>query len=286
MAMKPIERQDRLGTLLLMVLLTLVVLMVWWAIEQKAPTKPISTGKVHTTYSKDSTTQQNGWHPRPFNPNTANEELLREIGFSDYHIRNLMRYRNKGGQWRSVAHFQKLYGLTPEDFELLRPYIQLPQTHERYQRPRAQAEVKQDFVPRYEAIEKLQVGEQIDLSTADTSLLKRIPGIGSGFAKRIVAHRTALGGFTSVEQLYEITDLPADIANYCYLSTTKVKTLDVNTASYGQLIRHPYLTAAQVHAIITYRDQYGRFRTLQQLLGILPATEAERTRLLPYLVCL
>ena len=54
------------------------------------------------------------------------------------------------------------------------------------------------YVPKYPE------GTVIDLNQADTASLKRIPGIGSGLARMIVAYRNRLGGFYSVSQLQEI----------------------------------------------------------------------------------
>lgn len=42
---------------------------------------------------------------------------------------------------------------------------------------------------------KYPEGTLVDLSEADTTELKKIPGIGSGIARMIVAYRKRLGGF-------------------------------------------------------------------------------------------
>ena len=44
----------------------------------------------------------------------------------------------------------------------------------------------------------------IDLNTADTTLLKQLPGIGGAFAKWIVNYREKLGGYCETEQLLEV----------------------------------------------------------------------------------
>ena len=41
----------------------------------------------------------------------------------------------------------------------------------------------------------------VELNSADTTILQKIPGIGSSFSKRIVKYRALLGGFYTVEQL-------------------------------------------------------------------------------------
>lgn len=89
---------------------------------------------------------------------------------------------------------------------------------------------------------KLKPGATIDLNTADTTLLKRIPGIGSSFARRIVKYRDLLGGYYVVEQLQEVYGMDRERydAIYPYFTVgTAVRplTLTIDSISY-----HPYLS--------------------------------------------
>jgi competence ComEA-like helix-hairpin-helix protein len=64
----------------------------------------------------------------------------------------------------------------------------------------AQKNVSSDF-PR---TEKYPPGTVVDLNTADTTVLKKVPGIGSVYARRIVACRNRLGNFHTIAQLREV----------------------------------------------------------------------------------
>ena len=55
-----------------------------------------------------------------------------------------------------------------------------------------------------QASNKFPAGTVIELNQADTLTLKKIPGIGSTFARRIVGYRELLGGFYTVHQLAEV----------------------------------------------------------------------------------
>ena len=50
--------------------------------------------------------------------------------------------------------------------------------------------------------------EMVELNSADTTRLKMLRGIGSGYAKMIVAYREKLGGFYKAEQLLEVYKFP------------------------------------------------------------------------------
>ena len=39
--------------------------------------------------------------------------------------KNILRYRNKGGKFRRVEDFRKVYGLTQEQYATLQPYIRI-----------------------------------------------------------------------------------------------------------------------------------------------------------------
>lgn len=80
------------------------------------------------------------------------------------------------------------------------------------------------------------------MNTADTTLLKRIPGIGSGIAKRIVAYRNRLGGFYRVEQLREIEYVTPEMNEWFEVSSTdSLVKIPVNKASLERLRNHPYM---------------------------------------------
>lgn len=130
---------------------------------------------------------------------------------------------------------------------------------------------------------KLLAGQTIDLNTADTTLLKRVPGIGSSRARAIVRYRERLGGFYSLQQLLEIPNLPSSCQAYLTVRSQDIQRLDLNNCSLQQLMRHPYLNFQQAKAIVEYRRKYGPLTTLQPLVvsGVFNQTEIERLE--PYI---
>ena len=152
-------------------------------------------------------------------------------------------------------------------------------------RPRTWPRLPQRTTDR-QATEKFPVGTIVELNQADTLTLKKIPGIGSTFARRIVGYRELLGGFYTVEQLAEVYGIDEERYNslspWFKVDTTRIRPLPVNQLSYKELLRHPYLNSSQVRQL----DRLRRKAPLQSwndfiLLEELSTVDYQRLR--PYL---
>lgn len=204
----------------------------------------------------------------PFDPNMADSTELLALGQETWQVRNIYKYRAKGGVFRRKEDFGRVYGLTNKQYRDLAPLIRIgsdyqPYTSRGYQNvPYDEAP---DSVPGRRFPAKLRQGERIDLNDADTVLLLKVPGIGPYFARQIVHNRKMLGGFYSVRQLLEIQDMPEEALPYFEVNPAKVHRLNVNKLSLVELRRHPYINYYQAKAIVDYRRLYGEIHDMGQL---------------------
>ncbi len=140
--------------------------------------------------------------------------------------------------------------------------------------------------PRYPRVEKLGEGETISLNSTDTVEWKKIPGIGTVYASRIVKYRERLGGFVRKEQLMEVygvdRELYARIAPYIKTGGS-LRKMGVNQLEFKELLRHPYLSYKQVQAIVNLRRRKGRIDSIQELGMLDEFTSDDIYRLEPYL---
>lgn len=116
--------------------------------------------------------------------------------------------------------------------------------------------------------EKLKKGEAIELNKADTSGLKKIPGIGIGYANRIVKYRNLLGGYVSLSQLKEVYGLDDDLYERITPYITiggGVRKIEINTISFDDLKRHPYINYKQASIIVDLRERKGKIDSLDRL---------------------
>ena len=132
-------------------------------------------------------------------------------------------------------------------------------------------------------------GYTVDLNSADTAELMRVPRIGSVRAGQIVRYRKRLGGYTSVSQIAEAcanmdsTELSLAAA-HLLAEVDSVRKIHVNRSSVERLDRHPYISFYQARALYEYRwNKGGCIDSISELLTLPEFTPADVTRLAPYL---
>ena len=139
----------------------------------------------------------------------------------------------------------------------------------------------------YPVSEKLTEGTIIEINASDTTQLKKIPGIGSSFAKRIVGYRTILGGYYRIEQLQEVygmyEELYEKITPYLEINPDSIKTISANTASIDKLKAHPYLNFYQAKAIVEMRKKKGELKSIDELSLLEEFTADDLERIKHYL---
>lgn len=217
-----------------------------------------------------------------FNPNTADSVQLRRLGLPAFVVRNILRYREKGGRFRTPESFARIYGLEEKQYLLLKPYIRIPEEDKGDSDSLYGSEVwsVEENVKR---IEKYPAGTLISLNEADTSQLKRVPGIGSGIANRIVAYRNRLGGFTQVRQLQEIPYVDTCLNKWFVIKGVPFRKIRVNKDGLDKLRNHPYMDFYKAKAILEYRRKRGKIKGLSRLSLFEEFTEKDLQRLSPYL---
>ncbi len=217
-----------------------------------------------------------------FDPNSADSTQLLRLGLRPWQVRNIYKYRAAGGVYRKKEDFARLYGLDAKTYRELEPYIQISPDYApaaSLVKERATREPS-DSTP--QRPRKLLAGETIPLNHADTTLLQRVPGIGSYWARRIVAYRQLIGGFHSREQLKDLEGFPVNALAFMEVDDIALKKININTATLRQLQQHPYINFHRAKAIVDYRRLKGPISNLQQLQLLRDFTPDILERLEPY----
>ena len=215
----------------------------------------------------------------PFDPNTADSTQLLRLGLQPWQVRNIYKYRANGGVYRKKEDFARLYGLTVKQYRELEPYIQISKDYQpaatlvdganrsyeanRANRANGTNGGKGKDSLRYPV--KIGENEHVALNTADTTELRKVPGIGVYYAKEIVRYGKWLGGFVSVNQLDEIEGFPQEAKKYFVIQHASPKKLNVNKLSLQELRKHPYINYYMAKTIVDYRRLHGDIKSLEDL---------------------
>lgn len=186
-----------------------------------------------------------------FNPNTATVEELCRLGFSQKQAQSIENYRAKGGRFNRKEDFAKSFVVSDSIFRRLQPYIDIPQT---------------------------------DLNLADSAAFDALPGVGGWFAKKMIEHREALGGYSYKEQLMDIYRFTRDkylaLEDLVTVSEEHVTPYPLWTLPLDSLRRHPYIKDYETaRFIVLYRENSDKEdMTVEGLLksGILTPDSADR----------
>lgn len=228
-----------------------------------------------------------------FDPNTADSTQLLQLGLRPWQVRNIYKYRAKGGRYRQKEDFAMLYGLTLEHYRRLEPYIRIkPEVmardvikRARPHSPKANVPVTTQSLPEHSTITptKISQGKLIDINTADTAELKRIPGIGSYFARRIVELRQRRQAFLSPDELLTIRNFPETALTYMTASQNFAK-IHINHSSLQQLKAHPLINHTQATDILRFRRLNGNIRSVTDISNLPSFNSEQLARLEPFLL--
>jgi competence protein ComEA len=196
-----------------------------------------------------------------FDPNTLSSDRWKKLGIREKTIATIQKYLSKGGHFHKAEDLKKIYGIYPEEYAILEPYIKIePINNNTDQYPKTEFKKNQSF----------NRPVAVDINAADTAAFISLPGIGNKLALRIVNFRDKLGGFYSIDQIGEVYGLPDStfqkLKSYLTLKTlTLLKKFNINSATKDEMKSHPYLKWNLANAIVEYRNQHGNFSSLDDL---------------------
>ncbi len=219
----------------------------------------------------DKSIMQNELNPFPFNPNNLSEELWKKIGLTEKQIKSIKNYEAKGGKFYKKEDLKKMYSISEEEYSILEPYITIPQ----------------DTTRKWEKPKNLFAEQSVEINSADTFQLQKIPGIGESLARRIFKQREKLGGFYSLEQLKEVWGIDssrlAKISKYFTIDKSKIKKININTIEAKELVKHPYLDFYMAKSIVVHRNKNGKYRSVTEIKNATLIYDELYNKLAPYL---
>lgn len=223
-----------------------------------------------------------------FDPNEVSADSLELLGLPIFLADRIDNYRLAGGSFRKEDDLKKIYGFPDSLYDQLAPYVIF-----RKSAPVAVSKVSRSDKEDAVVVEKENREEMpievllVNLNVADTTDLKRLYGIGSVYARRIIKYRALLGGFVSKEQLkevYGISDtLFLSISNQLTIVDSTLQKISINVATFKEINAHPYISYEQTKEIFNAKSRIGKYKTAADLLNLKSFDSTQVLRALPYI---
>lgn len=210
--------------------------------------------------------------PFTFDPNNLPDDKWKELGMTDKQIKVIKNFESKGGKFYKKEDLKKLYCISQNEYEILEPYIQI--SSQRFENSPFKEYKKTQTVI-------------LEVNTATEEDLEKLKGIGQYLSKSIIKYRELLGGFYKAEQLLEVYHLDsvkyALIKPQISIDAQYTRKIDVNTAEFDVLKKHPYIGYNVALSLTNYRKVHGKFKKLPEIKKSALITDALYQKISPYL---
>lgn len=309
------DRRERRGTYVLSVVVLLLLLV---RITLLRPGKvPDNLAPLPVPMTEDLAGSQPEAALFSFDPNSISYEDLLKLGLTGKQAHTLVNYRSSGARFRWPEELGRVYGIDSATVARLIPYIHIRDDYAvrsgdnsstgsyvrggdnsgtgSYVRSGDNSGTggstggRKETVPvSVRATDGADIPEAIDLNLCTAEDLVTLPGIGPVLSVRIIRYRSLLGGFVSTGQLTEVygldTSVVKQIAGRLTLTFDSVRALLPDSATFGELARHPYLGYEAARQITRYRRMTDEPLTLGELVekGVITHRQAER--IAPYVL--
>ena len=222
----------------------------------------------------------------PFNPNYITDYKGAQLGMSLVEIDRLLAFRKTGEFINSRKEFQKVTTISDSLLNSISPYFKFPDwVVERNQN--IQLSTSRDT--RLFAKKSKYILTSTDINLAVKEDLKTIKGIGEKLSERIIKYRSKLQGFSKLNQLYEVWGLDTEVVDKLLLifkvvNLPNIKKINVNTVSFRELLKNPYLDYELCKKIFEYKDEVAELQDISELKNIIGFPLDLYDRIVLYLV--
>ena len=128
----------------------------------------------------------------------------------------------------------------------------------------------------------------LELNVIDSAQLVSLRGVGPFYASQIIKYRTKIGGYYKIEQLLEVWKMRPEtyeaLTEQLFIDSDKVKKLRLNTITFEDLYKHPYLSYAQTNSIVKMRTQSNGFKNITEIKKSKLIDSKTFDKLFPYLI--
>ena len=204
----------------------------------------------------------------PFNPNYISDYKGYQLGMNVDEIDRLLAHREQRLYVNSAKEFQTITKISDSLLQKISPFFKFP---EWVQKKNNNKNNQQRYIPN----SRINVSEitTVDINKATLKDFTAIEGVDEYISERIIKYRSKLQGFSFKEQLFEVWGLDELIANKI-LSTFSIKNIpiikkvNINTASFKEVLSNPYIDYELCIQIFDYRDEVAELQSISEIKNI------------------
>lgn len=202
----------------------------------------------------------------PYNPSFITDYKGYQLGMSTKEIDKLLKHRASGKYINSAKQFQQITGVSDSLLTAMSPNFKFPDW---VVAKNNSSKKKNTYIGRKKNVPIVKQ----DLNTVTVNQLKEIYGIGDKISVRIVKFRSSLNGFLFDDQLKEVYGLKPEVIDrvlerYTVLSKPTIIKLNVNTATFKEVLHLPYIDYELTKKIFQYRDEVAEIQSINELKNI------------------
>lgn len=227
-----------------------------------------------------------------FDPNLATETDFKNLGLSEKVAQNICRFREKGGSFRKPEDFQKIWSLSPADYERLLPYIRISMGKNAANKYASRRDP--EYFP-------------FDPNTATEQDFIKL-GLPGNTIKGILNYRSKGGVFRKKEDFAKIYSLseadyarlepyitiskpaayqndlrPSMYAGGGYYPSKTTGSIDINRADLETWATLPMIGQGRARLIVNHRERLGGFRSIEQVAEVFNLPDSVYQRIKPQL---
>ena len=203
----------------------------------------------------------------PFNPNFITDYKGYQLGMSVKQIHRLHQFREKGKFVNSAKEFQQITKVSDSLLKTISPYFKYPDWITKRQK---QSSKKVFYKPVKDKAYKISTNNLNQATTLDFTSLKSVDEF---LANRIVKYRNKLQGFYFDDQLNEVWNINSEqvkeiLKVFRIHSKPKIQKVNINTASFKEVLSIPYIDYDLCKKIFEYRDEVAELQSIDQIKNI------------------
>lgn len=209
-----------------------------------------------------------------FNPNFISDYKGYQLGMSVAQIDRLHAFRAKGKYVNSIEEFKAVTKVSDSLLRIIAPNFKFPDwVVARKQKERLLQQQELRHLQELEVLKNNLGNITSDINQASAPDIANKAGISLLFATKIISYREVLHGYTYMQQLKEVPDvsvtaLRKTIRVFTVQEKPLIEKINVNTASFKEILSIPYINYQLCKKIIDYREEVAELQNIAELKNI------------------